>query len=178
MKLNALEKALMNNPVRTWVQRRVEAPLLESLGGRVGGLRALEVGCGRGVGTQIILDHFGAQEVWAFDLDEQMVELARRRLSPYPAARWRLSVGDATSIKAEDASFDAVFAFGILHHVPDWQRPVAEIRRVLRPSGRFFFMEVTSQALGDFIYGVGKVEMVGAATSAARSDSSVRIEEL
>lgn len=37
--------------------------------------------------------------------------------------------------------------FGILHHVPDWQVAVAEIRRVLRPSGRFFFMEVTCGAL-------------------------------
>ncbi|MCW5968678.1 MAG: class I SAM-dependent methyltransferase [Blastocatellales bacterium] len=147
MKLNALEKALMNNPVRAWIQRRYEAPLLEGLGGRIDGLRALEIGCGRGVGTAIILDQFGASEVDAFDLDEQMVRLAQRRLAAYPPSRLRLWVGDATAIKAEDASFDVVFDFGILHHVPAWQRAVAEIRRVLRPGGRFYFMEVTSQAL-------------------------------
>ncbi len=42
--------------------------------------------------------------------------------------------------------------FGILHHVPDWQAAVAEIRRVLRPGGRFFFMEVTSRALSRRTY--------------------------
>ena len=51
MKLNRLEKALMNNPARAAIQRWYEAAWLESLGGRVEGMRALEVGCGRGVGT-------------------------------------------------------------------------------------------------------------------------------
>ncbi len=32
--------------------------------------------------------------------------------------------------------------FGSIHHVPDW-RSVAEIRRVLRPHGRFYFLEVS-----------------------------------
>ena len=147
MKLNAMEKALMNNPVRAWIQRHYEAPLLERLGGRLDGLRVLEVGCGRGVGTEIILERFGARGVCAFDLDEGMVELARRRLEGYAPERLQLRVGDAAAIEAADSSFDAVVDFGILHHVPDWRQAVAEIRRVLRPGGRFFFMEVTSQAL-------------------------------
>ncbi len=147
MKLNALEKALMNNPVRAWYQRHYEAPLLERLGGRLEGLRALEIGCGRGVGTQVIFERFGAHEVHAFDLDPAMIELARNRLADYPPERLKLSVGDATAIEAESESFDAVFDFGILHHIPDWQAAVAEVCRVLRPGGRFFFMEVTSQAL-------------------------------
>ena len=50
MKLNRVEKALMNNPARAMLQRWYEARLLERLGGRV---RVLEVGCGRGVGTTI-----------------------------------------------------------------------------------------------------------------------------
>ncbi len=59
----------MNNPVRALMQRRYEARLLERLGGRLEGLRVLEIGCGRGIGTEIILEHFGAREVHAFDLD-------------------------------------------------------------------------------------------------------------
>ena len=88
-----------------------------------------------------------AREVCAFYLDEGMVELARRRLEGYAPERLQLRVGDAAAIEAADSSFDAVVDFGILHHVPDWRQAVAEIRRVLRPGGRFFFMEVTSQAL-------------------------------
>jgi len=52
-----------------------------------------------------------------------------------------------TAVPAEDASFDAVFDFGIIHHVPEWPAAVAEVCRVLRPGGRFFFEEVTSHAL-------------------------------
>ena len=152
MKLNVVEKALMNNPIRELSQRRYEAPLLERLGGRLDGLRVLEIGCGRGVGSEIIFQRFGAREVHAFDLDPDMVERARRRLAAYPPDRLKLSVGDATDIKEEDESFDAVFDFGIIHHVPNWKAAVSEVRRMLRPGGRFFFLEVTSQALGRWAY--------------------------
>lgn len=68
---NRIEKALMNNPVRATLQRLHEARLRERLGGRLEGGRALELGCRRGVGTQIILERFRATEVHAFDLDRQ-----------------------------------------------------------------------------------------------------------
>ncbi len=152
MLLNRVEKALMNNPVRAMPQRYYEAQLLERLGGRVDGLRVLEIGCGRGVGTEIIFERFGAREVHAFDLDPDMVERARLRLSGHRPERLKLFLGDATRIDAEDEIYDAVFDFGIIHHVPDWQRAVSEVRRVLRPGGRFFFEEVTSHALNRWSY--------------------------
>lgn len=142
----------MNNPGRAALQRWYEAPLLERLGGRVDGGRVLEVGCGRGVGTEIIFRRFGAQTVVAFDLDPDMVERARRRLAGHPPERLTLFVGNATAIPAADASFDAVFDFAIIHHVPDWPRAVAEIARVLKPGGRFFFEEVTRHALDRWAY--------------------------
>lgn len=152
MKLNRIEKALMNNPVRSALQRLYEARLLERLGGLTQEMRVLEVGCGRGVGTEIIFRRFGAREVHAFDLDPEMVEQARLRLTGYSSDRLKLSVGDAAAITADDESYDAVFDFGIFHHVPNWQKAVSEVRRVLRPGGRFFFMEVTSQALNRRLY--------------------------
>lgn len=152
MKLNRVEKLLMNNPARAALQRWYEAPLLERLGGLVEGGRVLEIGCGRGIGTKIILDRFRAREVHAFDLDPDMVERARRRLFAYPPQRVTLAVGDAASIQAEAESFDAVFDFGVIHHVPDWRKAVSEVRRVLRPGGRFFFEEVTRHALSRWLH--------------------------
>jgi len=152
MKLNRVEKALMNNPVRALVQRHYESALMQQIGGRVDGERVLEIGCGRGVGTEIIFERFGAREVDAFDLDPDMIERARRRLSGYSRDRLRLFVGDVAAINAEDASYDAVFDFGIVHHVPAWQQAIVEISRVLRPGGRFFFEEVTKQALDRWLY--------------------------
>ena len=107
----------------------------------------LEVGCGRGVGVQIILERFGAASVEAMDLDPKMVECARRRLSAYDSTRVQLSVGDLTSIQARDATFDAVFDFGAVHLEPDWRKGIAEVRRVLKPGGKFFFEWVTGSFL-------------------------------
>lgn len=152
MKLNAVEKLLMNNPARSAMQRHYEAPLLERMGGRALGQRVLEIGCGRGVGTELLFTRFGAREVHAFDLDPDMVRQAQQRLAAYPPDRLLLTVGDATAISAEDASYDAVFDFGIIHHIPNWQDAIAEIRRVLRPGGRFFFEEVTRHALERWSY--------------------------
>lgn len=152
MKLNSIEKALMNNPIRASLQRYYEAPLLQRLGGRLDGQRVLEIGCGRGIGTQLLVEHFGAREVTAFDLDPDMVARAKHRLRAYIPNQVHLYVGDATQITAEDASFDAVVDFGIIHHIPNWQDAVAEIYRVLKPGGLFFFEEVTRQALNRWFY--------------------------
>ncbi len=142
----------MNNAARASLQRWYEAPLLERLGGRLEGKRVLEIGCGRGVGTEIIFRRFGAREVHASDLDPDMVDQAQRRLAAYPPERLKLTVGDATAIEEDDESFDAVFDFGIIHHIPDWPAAVKEVYRVLRPGGRFFFEEVTTRALDRWFY--------------------------
>ena len=152
MKLNTVEKALMNNPVRATLQRKYEAALLQRLGGRLDGRRVLEIGCGRGVGTEIIFERFGAAEVHAFDVDPDMIDHAQKRLSRYVPDRLTLYVGDAAAIDEPDASFDAVFDFAIIHHIPNWKDAVAEVARVLKPEGKFYFEEVTCHALGRWFY--------------------------
>jgi ubiquinone/menaquinone biosynthesis C-methylase UbiE len=136
----------MNNPVRAAVQRRVEAKRLLEMGGAMRGGTALEIGCGRGVGVEIILDLFGAERVDAFDLDPRMVARARRRLRSR-GEQVRLWAGDVTSIPANDGTYDAVFDFGIIHHVPSWRNAITEVGRVLRSGGRFYAEEV----FGDLI---------------------------
>jgi ubiquinone/menaquinone biosynthesis C-methylase UbiE len=145
MKLNRLGKLGLNSPTRAFVQHRVVAPLLERLGGRLDGGRALELGCGRGVGGEIIQDRFLAAELELLDIDPDMVERARHRLAGRP--RTRVVVGDATRIDAPDQRFDGVFDFGAIHQMGEWPDAVAEVRRVLRPGGRFYFEEVASPLL-------------------------------
>ena len=148
MLLNAVETMLMNNPLRAAIQRRFEAERLLAMGGAMHGGRALEVGCGRGVGVELILDLFGAGEVDAFDLDPRMVERARHRLRRRDEPL-RLWVGDATAITAPTGHYDAVFDFGIVHHIPDWGAALREIHRVLRPGGRLYAEEVFERFITD-----------------------------
>ncbi len=152
MKMNAFEKFAMNSPIRTAFQKWYEAPLLERLGGKTEGMTVLEIGCGKGVGTQLILERFKARRVHSIDIDPDMVARARRRLAAIPLERCQIDVGDVTQLPFGDGSFDACINFAALHHVPDWQRAVREIHRALRSGGNFYFQEVTSHALDKWFY--------------------------
>jgi ubiquinone/menaquinone biosynthesis C-methylase UbiE len=152
MKLNFAEQLLVNNPLRAAVQRFYEGPLLRKLSEVVRGGTVLETGCGRGAGIEVILRQFEVAHIWGIDLDPLQIKRARKRIHGKYQGRVTLMEGDAERLPFADASFDAVFDFGVLHHVPEWQRGVAEVRRVLRPGGTFFFEEVTRAALERWIY--------------------------
>lgn len=146
MRLNALGRVSMNNPARAWLQRTYVAGLFERLGGRVPGGRVLEVGCGRGALLGTLRARFGAREVVGLDLDPRMLARARRRPSR-SAEGARLLLADVGALPAGSASFDAVFDFGAVHFVSDWERALGEVRRVLRPGGRYYFEWVTGRVL-------------------------------
>ena len=120
MKLNSVEFFLMNNPVRAASQLWIEIPMLIGPSGILTGVRILEIGCGRGVGIEILLS-LGAAQVVGFDLDPKMIALAQKRTARY-GNRVQVFIGDAEKVDLPDASFEAVVDFGILHHVPDWGR--------------------------------------------------------
>ncbi len=146
MLLNKVEKFLMNNPVREAAQRYYEAKRLCKLGSTTTGGRVLEIGCGRGVGVEIILEQFGAETVDAFDLDPDMIRRAHARLERF-GDRVSLWIGDATDIRADDGTYDAVLDFGIIHHIPDWRAAIGEVHRVLKPGGRFYADEIYEKFL-------------------------------
>jgi SAM-dependent methyltransferase len=90
--------------------------------------RVLEVGCGWGEFAERVSRELGA-DVIAVDLSERMVSLARERGVD---AR----VGDVQDLPFADGEFDCVVANWMLYHVPDLDRGLAEVARVLRPGGR------------------------------------------
>jgi SAM-dependent methyltransferase len=90
--------------------------------------RVLEVGPGKGELAEQIARELRA-EVVAVDQSERMVELTRSRGID-------ALVGDVQKLPFDDGEFDAAVAAWMLYHVPDVDRAIAELHRVLRPGGR------------------------------------------
>ena len=141
MKLNLFEKLIRNNPLRASIQRRIEGPMLKKMGSQSAYPLSLEIGCGAGVGAEVIAEQFGAKKVIAIDIDPEQIELARKNLIPELKEKIDFKVEDAMALDEPDETFDAVFSFGVLHHMEDWRKAIREISRVLKRGGEFFFEE-------------------------------------
>ncbi|MHB8883321.1 MAG: class I SAM-dependent methyltransferase [Thermodesulfovibrionales bacterium] len=141
MKLNLFEQLITNNPVRASIQRHIEGPMLWKMGSQRAYPLSLEIGCGSGIGAQVIVEQFGAEKVIATDIDPEQIERARNNLMPAFKDRIEFKLEDAMALAEPDETFDAVFSFGVLHHMEDWRKAVKEISRVLKGGGEFFFEE-------------------------------------
>jgi ubiquinone/menaquinone biosynthesis C-methylase UbiE len=139
MLLNRFERLVVNQPLRPWLQRWIEAPPLRRMGGRLQGKQVLELGCGQGEGQRILRRDFGAATVHGCDLDPRQLQRARARLASDAAFSW--THANAQQLPFAALAFDAVVSFNALHHVPDWQAALAEAKRVLRPGGRLLLLE-------------------------------------
>lgn len=107
------------------------------------GAKVLEIGCGDGGGAGIFARLFRPGLYHGLDVDPAMVKVAAGRRAKSALGRFALFVqGDAERLPYRDGAFDAVVNFGIIHHLPDWRRGVAEVARVLRPGGTFYFEEI------------------------------------
>ncbi len=141
MKLNWAERWVVNNPLRV-MEQGIEIRRLKEMIPLKPDLVILEVGCGRGAGARIILREFQPARIHAMDLDPAMIGKAKGYLSGAEKQQVSLFVGDAAALPVKTASVDAVFGFGVLHHIPDWRAALAEIARTLKPEGVYVLEEL------------------------------------
>jgi SAM-dependent methyltransferase len=100
--------------------------------------RILELGCGVGNLWFENLDRIPAGlEIILSDFSEGMLEQSRQNLKNSPSF-FQFKVIDAQSIPFDNATFDIVIANHMLYHVPDRGKAFSEIKRVLKPTGRFY----------------------------------------
>ena len=99
---------------------------------RLAGARVLEIGCGMGLHTEL-MTRAGAR-VTAIDLSPTSVEATRRRLELRGLSA-EVKQADAERLPFDDASFDLVWSWGVIHHSARTGRVVRQIARVLRPEG-------------------------------------------
>lgn len=114
--------------------RQEYAPWMDAslayLGAR--GLDVLDVGCGQGIDL-VRYARAGARAT-GVDLTPRHVELAQAHLAAL-GLEGTVVQGDAEALPFGDDSFDRVSSNGVLHHTPDIETSLREIRRVLRPGG-------------------------------------------
>jgi ubiquinone/menaquinone biosynthesis C-methylase UbiE len=140
VKINWAERLMVNNPVRVMIQRRI-IRWIKSVTRIPPGATILEIGCGRGAGARLLQAEFQPARLHAFDLDHRMIREAVAYLTPRETEQISLYVGDAGRLPYRDGALDAVFGFGVLHHLPDWREGLGEIARVIKPGGIYFLEE-------------------------------------
>ena len=100
------------------------------------GARVLDIGCGPAWFWAASQGHFPAgMHLTLADQSEGMVKEATERCAPLGFASITGQEADVAALPFADASFDVVIAMHMLYHVPDQEKAVAEMFRVLKPGG-------------------------------------------
>jgi ubiquinone/menaquinone biosynthesis C-methylase UbiE len=134
MRLSKPEFLAMNNPFRRFIQKHVEFKIFKQflrkhqidLTGKI----IMDAGCGSGYSSELILQEFMPSQLIAFDFMPEQIRLAEKRNLDV-----NFFVGDMKHIDTPDNMCDAVFIFGVLHHIPKWPTAIQEVARVLKPGG-------------------------------------------
>lgn len=115
----------------------METRYIDPIIDRVRGAWVLDLACGSG--TQSIAWAERGARVVGIDFDTGLLSIGRKeaeqsaeRMEGGPPT-W--SCGDATKLPFRDGSFDMVFCNSLLEHIPEWQKTLREMSRVLRPGG-------------------------------------------
>jgi ubiquinone/menaquinone biosynthesis C-methylase UbiE len=134
MRLGKFEFLAMNNALRRWIQKHIEFTIFKNLLKRhnieLAGKVIMDGGCGSGYSTGLIVNEFHPSHILAFDYMPEQISLAKKR-----NIKVNFEVGDLTRIDSADGTFDAVFVFGVLHHIPEWRNALLQISRVLKSNG-------------------------------------------
>jgi SAM-dependent methyltransferase len=116
------------------------------------GQRALDVGCGPGALTALLVDRLGPDAVAAIDPSASFVDAARSR---FPGVE--VTLGSAEELPYADDAFDAALAQLVVHFMSDPVAGLAEMGRVTRPGG------VVAACVWDFAGGNGPLSTFWAA---------------
>ena len=100
------------------------------------GLDWLEVGCGTGALSAAILDRCKPKSLISIDPSDGFLNKARANV---PDPRVVFEVGDAQALALESASRDVVVSALVLNFVPDREKALAEMKRVVRAGGTVAF---------------------------------------
>ncbi len=97
--------------------------------------KILEIGCNLGSLSHGLYTH-GYTNLVATDLLPDRIEEGKKR---YPEIKDSLQVAAGERLPFPDNSFDVVCSFDLVEHIPETDAHFAEVRRVLKPGGKYIF---------------------------------------
>lgn len=101
------------------------------------GDRVLDVGCGWGGTVASLNDRYDDIDLTGLNIDPRQLERARHEVLARPSNKVNFVEGDACRMPFEDASFDVVLAVECAFHFESRKLFFDEVKRVLKPGGRF-----------------------------------------
>lgn len=110
--------------------------------------KLLEVGCGVGAQSEILLRRFPDLFLTGIDLNEAQLKTAKEKLSKNPIAtnRFEILKMNAKSLDFKSNTFDGAFLCWVLEHVPSPKHVLSEVRRVLKPGSQVVITEVLNSS--------------------------------
>lgn len=121
--------------------RRSSRQLAEQAG-FLPGQKVLDLGCGTGGSSRLLVDEYGLQVV-GVDITQPFVDVAQWLTQATGlTTRTKFICADAQCLPLETASFDAVWSQHTLMNLPDLAKGLAEVNRVLKPGGSLLLHEV------------------------------------
>ncbi|MGZ5279625.1 MAG: class I SAM-dependent methyltransferase, partial [Pseudobdellovibrionaceae bacterium] len=108
----------------------------------------LEVGCGVGAQSKIMLRRFPNLKIDGLDISEAQLEAAKHYLKKeIKEKRVTLSQKDAQTFSLPKKNYDAAFLCWFLEHVPDPLKALKRVRQHLKPGAKIYCSEVFNQTL-------------------------------
>lgn len=141
MLLNRFELLLLKSNLRRMIHHHFDFRLWEQMnsGAELSG-KALEVGCGRGFGLEVLArSPYKFESLVGVEPDPRMSLLAKKTVAAWPHVQ--ILEGSLSQTIAQTDLYDFALCSQVLHHIDDWQEAIKEVSCRVKQGGTLFLVE-------------------------------------
>jgi len=141
----AYQQEKLTYEIRRKMRYELQDYMAEAIGfDRYAGKKILELGCGAGIDSVEFAKN--RADVTAVDFTDNSIRLTKKSFKEAGLTANILEC-DGRNLEFPDNTFDVVYSFGVLHHIIEIERVLAEITRVLKKEGEGIFMVYNKDSL-------------------------------
>jgi len=138
MKMTGFEKRFVNREKKAEGNIKKLINQMQILDQPIAG-NILEIGCGIG-SVSAHLAKNDSVKVWGTDFDSDEINIAKKLHSEND--QLKLQVEDASNLSFKNEYFDMVVSQNVFHHIPQWDKAIYEISRVLKINGYLYWLDL------------------------------------